>query len=194
MDYEKILSRDVNRRTLLKAGLVAGAGLLLPTRALATFASASRTPAEKVLSFYNTHTGETLNRAVFWADGTFVKETLKDINHLLRDHRNDQVHTMDPSVIDLMYAINRQISGHHPIHIISGYRSPQTNALLRAQSQGVAKHSLHLSGQAIDLRIPGVKLGRVHRIAQSLQRGGVGYYPKSDFVHVDTGKVRSWCG
>jgi len=146
---------------------------------------------EKTLSFYNTHTGETL-KTVYWYEGAYRRESLSEINFILRDFRANEVKPIAPQLLDLVYKLSRVLDSHAPIHIISGYRTPATNAILAAHSNGVAKHSLHLLGEAIDLRIPGRRLRDVRRAAVALRGGGVGYYPRSDFIHVDIGRVRYW--
>ena len=148
---------------------------------------------ERKLSFYNIHTGESLS-ATYWAEGAYVGESLAEINHVLRDFRTNQAIAMDRGLLDLLYAINLKLDGKFPIHVISGYRSPATNAFLHAHSNGVAKHSLHMKGEAADIFLPGRDLSTLHRAALSMNRGGVGYYPHSNFVHVDVGRVRSWQG
>ncbi len=152
------------------------------------------TQGERILTMQNLHTGERTS-SVYWAEGEYLQEGLADLNHLLRDHRRDESHAMDPQLLDQLYALQRQLGGGKtPFHVISGYRSPASNAQLRASSSGVAKRSLHMLGKAIDIRLPGHDLHRVHKAALQLRAGGVGYYPKSDFIHVDTGRVRSWRG
>lgn len=156
------------------------------------FSSGStRQGGEKALWLYNTHTGESLKTA-YWAAGDYIRDALAQIDFILRDHRSGENKRIAPQLLDLVYELNRVLGGSAPIHIISGYRSPATNAVLAARSGGVAKHSLHVVGQAIDLRVPGRELKDVHRAALALRGGGVGYYPRSDFVHVDIGRVRSW--
>ncbi len=140
----------------------------------------------------NTHTGEQLKKVVYWEKGIYIPDALSDINYILRDHRADEVHSIDPMTIDLMAAISRQLGASRPFEIISGYRSPKTNALLARKSSGVAKKSYHMQGKAVDLRLPGVPLKTVRKAALNLRMGGVGYYPKSNFVHIDSGRVRSW--
>ncbi|APG27876.1 hypothetical protein A7E78_08535 [Syntrophotalea acetylenivorans] len=179
-----------NRRTLLKAGLIGLAGLALPTPGLALLTGPA--DRERSLSLYNTHTGEGLKSVVYWADGDYLPEALKDINFLLRDHRTDQVKPMDPKLFDQLYTLNTKLENRKPFQIISGYRSPESNRKLRQASSGVAKKSFHLAGQAADIRLPGCNLSQVRRAALNLRAGGVGYYPKSNFIHVDTGPCRSW--
>lgn len=177
---------NLSRRQFLTRSAVLGAGLYLPGSAFASLAA----EPERSLSLYNTHTGESLKR-VFWAQGAFIPDSLTEINKLLRDHRTNDVATIDPQLLMLLGNITALV-GPGTLHVISGYRSPQTNQALAAQSGGVAKHSLHMDGKAIDIRLPGRDLADLRNSAMSLKRGGVGYYPKSQFVHVDTGRVRSW--
>lgn len=179
----------VSRRTLMKLGALAAAAAILPRSAFASNPSPS--VAEKSLAFYNTHTGENL-KTVYWAEGHYLGQSLHEINHILRDPRNDEVHDIDTGLLDLLFAIRKQIETNQPFHVISGYRSAATNEFLRAHTTGVADHSLHLVGQAIDIRSPGRDLRTLQKVAVALKGGGVGYYPKSDFVHVDIGRVRYW--
>ncbi|MFQ5643845.1 MAG: DUF882 domain-containing protein [Thiogranum sp.] len=165
-----------------------GTGALVATPLLQ--ASVQRAP-ERSLAFRNLHTGETL-RATYWAQGTYLKDELKDVNRVLRDHRSGEVYPMDPKLLDLLYVLQQSVGVSGAFHIISGYRSPQTNTKLRAKSSGVAKRSLHMQGRAVDIRLPGCELRQLREAALSLQAGGVGYYARSDFIHVDTGRVRRW--
>jgi uncharacterized protein YcbK (DUF882 family) len=143
------------------------------------------------LSFYSLHTQEALS-TVFWQDGRLVPDALAEIDWHLRDFRTGEVLAIDPGLLDLLHSLSRTMAYDGPIHVISGYRSAKTNAMLAAQSGGVAKNSYHVRGMAIDLRLPGRSLRDVQRAALELARGGVGFYPRSDFVHVDTGPVRRW--
>ena len=147
---------------------------------------------ERSLSLLNTHTGERLKEVVYWEKGDYILDALENLNHVLRDHRTNQVHPIDPMTLDLMAAISRKVGAKQPFEIISGYRSPQTNRSLRNNSNGVAKNSYHMQGKAVDLRLQGVPLKTVRKAALDLRMGGVGYYSKSGFVHIDSGKVRSW--
>jgi uncharacterized protein YcbK (DUF882 family) len=146
---------------------------------------------ERKLAFYHLHTGEKLS-TVYWADGKYLPGSLAEINHLLRDFRTGTSRPIDPKLLDLLHKVQRRIDCRKAFHIISAYRSPASNGMLRTRSSGVAKRSLHMEGKAIDIRLPGCRLGELRRAALSLQSGGVGYYPESNFVHVDTGSVRSW--
>lgn len=143
------------------------------------------------LSFYSLHTQESLS-TVFWQDGRLVPDALAEIDWHLRDFRTGEVRAIDPDLLDLLHRLGGAMQYDGPIHVISGYRSAKTNAMLAAQSGGVAKNSYHVHGMAIDLRVPGRSLRAVQRAALDLVRGGVGFYPRSDFVHVDTGPVRRW--
>ncbi|OGU43084.1 MAG: Twin-arginine translocation pathway signal, partial [Hydrogenophilales bacterium RIFOXYA1_FULL_63_33] len=121
-------------------------------------------------------------------------DALAEINHVLRDYRNDQVAAIDTRLLDLLDRVKARLGTSQPFQVISGYRSPATNHLLAERSSGVAKHSLHMEGKAIDIRIPGVALADLRKTGLALQAGGVGYYPASDFVHLDVGRVRTWGG
>jgi len=181
--------QGVDRRRFLKLGLLAAlqfmsAGFQLPK----AFAFDGR---KRILSLYNTHTGEALS-TVYWQSGDYLKPSLTKINHILRDHRTHEVISMDLGLLDLLHAIHLKVGIQEPFHIISGYRSPRTNAFLCEQNQGVVKNSLHLCGKAADIRLPGYELSHLRRVAVNLREGGVGYYPRSDFVHVDVGRVRCW--
>lgn len=147
----------------------------------------------RALSFDNLHTGEKL-KVEYWADGQYVPDALADVNHLLRDFRSGEVHPIAPQLLDLLALLRGRLETNEPITVISGYRSPRTNAMLRGEREhsGVASKSLHMQGMAIDLRIAGRSLAAVHTAALAQRGGGVGYYPQSDFVHVDVGRVRTW--
>jgi uncharacterized protein YcbK (DUF882 family) len=129
---------------------------------------------------------------VYYGQGGYDSVTLARVNHFLRDFRTGEVHAIDPGVLDILYAVRSRAGRDDPFHVISGYRSPATNAFLHSHSSGVSKHSLHMVGQAIDVRLPGFPTRKLRDIALAMGRGGVGYYSASDFVHLDTGRVRSW--
>lgn len=181
---------NLNRRQLLRTGLLVSLVCLNPLPAWASRALSGF--SERSLSLLNTHTGERLKEVVYWEQGSYIPDALNHLNHVLRDHRTNEVHSIDPMTLDLMAAISRKVDAKRPFEIISGYRSPKTNKALRGNSSGVAKSSLHMQGKAVDLRLPGVPLKAVRKAALELRMGGVGYYPKSDFVHIDSGNVRSW--
>ena len=178
--------RDRGRRQFLKLATGAAVVAISPT----AFA-APRIPPPRALSFQHLHTGEHLD-IVYWAEGRYQAGAMRHIDWLLRDFRTGQVHRIDPRLLDLLTSMRQRLRTPAPFQVISGYRSPSTNAMLFRATEGVAQHSLHLEGKAIDIRVPGTHLATVHRVAVSLREGGVGYYPESDFVHVDTGRVRYW--
>jgi uncharacterized protein YcbK (DUF882 family) len=165
----------------------AAAGLVAPPAT----AAKRRTRQERSLAFYNTHTGEQL-KTVYWANGKYLKGELAAIDRVLRDHYSDEVSPIDGGLLDLLYTLQHKLGARQAFHVVSAYRSPATNAMLRRHGSGVARFSLHTQGKAIDVRLPDRDLAALRRAALSLQRGGVGYYPQSDFVHLDTGKVRFW--
>jgi uncharacterized protein YcbK (DUF882 family) len=145
------------------------------------------------LLLYNTHTGERLS-IVFRRGDQYIPSALAKLDYFLRDHVTNDVRRFDPRLYDILSDLTTAVG--HPgaeIDIVCGYRAPSTNAALRAHTSGVAKNSLHIQAEAIDLRMPGVDTLTLRRAALSLARGGVGYYPHSDFIHVDTGRVRQWC-
>jgi uncharacterized protein YcbK (DUF882 family) len=173
------------RRRFLGFGMTAGLALVCgPARA--ALAAAPRS-----LQFESLHTGERLT-ATYWAAGGYVPEELRRINQVLRDHRTGDVKPIDPGLLDLLVTLRERLDTQAPFQIISAYRSPATNAMLAEHSSGVARQSLHTQGLAIDIRVPGRTLAAVRDAALGLRGGGVGFYPRSDFVHVDVGRVRAW--
>lgn len=151
----------------------------------------------RTLSFHNTHTRDDLTVTYRNGLGMVTESALDDVDYFLRDHRNGHVHEIDAGLLDLLHELKTVLEERHPglsveYHVISGYRSKETNDHLRAAGGGQAKRSQHIEGKAIDIRVPGVDLVELRNTAWCLQRGGVGYYKSSDFVHVDTGRVRSW--
>ena len=145
----------------------------------------------RTISLEHQWTGEKLN-VPYWERGHMLIDALAEIDHLLRDSRNNKTHPTDPAMLDILVAMRRRLGTDAPIQVVCGYRSPETNAMLVEQSSGVAKHSFHMEGMAIDIRIPGRDLSAIRAVALDLQSGGVGYYPRSDFLHIDSGPVRSW--
>ena len=179
----------IGRRVLLRCGFAAAAAatVLLPEESHALMKAPPRQ-----LSFVNLHTGEQV-RAAYWAQGRYLREGMREINRLMRDHRNGAVHPIDPRLIDVLFHLQHRVGARGPIQVVSGYRSPQTNAQLHeADPDGVATHSYHMEGKAVDIRMPGLPLRTLHKAALSLRAGGVGYYPGSNFVHVDVGPPRRW--
>lgn len=147
--------------------------------------------AERRLRFHNLHTGERLDR-VYWAAGSYLPASLAEIDGLLRDFRTGEIKRIDRRLLDQLYMVRRTLDSDEAFEVVSGYRSPATNKMLAENSKGVAKKSLHMQGMAIDVNLPGRDLNRIHRVAKALKLGGVGYYPKAGFVHLDTGAVRYW--
>ena len=184
----------LTRRQALAGIVTAGLGLTLGTRsALALAHDPGLAPASRSLTLHNTHTLETLS-IDYCARGTYVSSALESINHALRDHRTGDVHPIDPALLDLLHAVAMRADRDPEFEVISGYRSPHTNAVLHERSSGVASHSLHMEGRAIDIRLVGVDIARTRDIGLELGRGGVGYYRASSFVHLDTGRQRTWSG
>jgi len=181
---------QLSRRHLLRrsAQLVATAASL----PLAAQAAVARRPDARSLALANTHTGEQL--ALVYATGDhFLPDALDTLNHFLRDHYSGEVGVIDPQLIDLLHRVRQTLGTAQAFQVISGYRSPATNERLRTtRGGGVAKHSLHMDGNAIDIRLPGVALADLRDAALGLRAGGVGYYPREQFVHIDTGRVRTW--
>src|SRR5579872_3707635 len=178
----------IARRKLIAAGLGLVGGLAAAPAALAALTAPTRR-----LAFDNLHTGETLDVA-YYENGCYVGDALAEVNHVLRDYRTGDVHVIEPRLLDLLTVLSASLETKTAFGVISGYRSPQTNAMLHEKSGQVASGSLHMQGQAIDIRLPGVDSATVRDAALRLAIGGVGYYPTSDFVHVDVGRVRHWQG
>jgi uncharacterized protein YcbK (DUF882 family) len=148
---------------------------------------------ERAICVYNLHSKEYAD-VTYWKDGKYDKAALKELNYIFRDHYNGAVRKMDPRLFDFLYSIQQKLQCKEPFNLISGYRSPATNRKLRKQKKGVARRSLHIKGKAADIRIPGLSIKEIRKVAYELYGGGVGYYPRSNFVHVDVGRVRFWRG
>ena len=208
----------LSRRRLIGLGVASIAALLLPGAALAeewvrltpatprrsrrarrhdaVYHPPQQTPARntgygRALAVYNVHTGESID-TTYWEGGEYIPGALHEVNYLFRDFRANETRDIDPRLLDVLYDLRILADSSKPINLVSGYRSYATNAMLAAESEGVARHSMHIEGKASDIHIPGVELRDLHRAALSLGAGGVGYYPQSNFVHVDTGRVRRW--
>src|SRR5262245_42923452 len=181
----------LDRRSFLKGSLSAAiAAPILGKVALAEPSALSDLP-ERSLSFYNLHTSESL-KTVYWQAGQYVPSSLSEINRILRDYRTGEKRDINPGLLDLLCELRLKLDTTEPLHVISGYRSPATSAMLHDKSDGVATRSLHMVGMAADIRVPGRELSLLRKTALSMKAGGVGYYPESDFVHVDVGRVRTW--
>ncbi len=175
----------INRRRFLQSMACTGAGLIVSPSLLAASHQA------RELAFVHTHTGEHL-KIQYSDEYGYLPDALAEINYFLRDFRTGDVHSMDTGLLDILNDIRLGMSENGVFEIISGYRSPKTNESLRANGRGVAKHSLHMQGRAIDIRLTGVDTSQLRNYCISMKCGGVGYYQKSNFIHVDTGRVRSW--
>jgi uncharacterized protein YcbK (DUF882 family) len=175
------------RRFMGQAAALCGVGAVATVPALATAALQST----RTLRFVHTHTGETLTAAYRDSHG-YSATCLRQVDHLLRDFRTGESHRIDPALLDILYDLQTLAGREAPFEVISGYRSLTTNAMLRRSSSGVAEHSQHLLGKAIDVRLSGYSSRRLSEHARSLARGGVGFYATSDFVHIDSGRVRFW--
>lgn len=178
------------RRRFLKA--VAGVALAMPALSLPRVghANSSYRNVQRV-AFEHTHTGERVS-VVYRLEGAYVPSSLQTLNHFLRDFRTGDQHQIDPQLFDILSSLSAVTGSKVPFQVISAYRSPHTNAMLRERGRGVAKSSLHLEGRAIDIRLADVPLPDLREAALSLKAGGVGYYPGPEFVHVDTGRIRAW--
>lgn len=180
---------DPNRRRFLRAGLAAAAGMLLPS---GVFAAVDRAVSQtKTLAFHHMHTGEAIEVA-YWAEGRYLPEALAEINYILRDYRTDEIRPIEPRLLDVLHAIASKLKSKRPFHVYSGYRSETTNALLRRRGKHVARNSLHIQGMAADIRLPDRSLSSLRNTAVTLKAGGVGFYPRSRFVHLDVGPLRYW--
>ena len=183
---------NLDRRDIVKMGLgtlVASVLPLFPVRS--AFAYGDDKYKSWKISFRHAHTGESFS-GVYRVGDKYLPEAFERMNYVLRDFRTAEVFPMDPRVIDILSLLYDRVDATESYQVLSGYRSPKTNAMLRSGSSGVARNSFHMYGQAIDIRIPGQNTKTVRNTALDLRAGGVGYYPRSNFVHVDTGKVRSW--
>lgn len=172
----------LTRRSLLALALV------LPGLGAAPAAAA---PAVRELALLHRHTGESW-RAVYFADGRYRHGAVQEASRVLRDWRTGQVAPIDPHLLDILHALQQRLGMRGPLEVLCGYRSPRTNAMLRRRSRAVARNSLHMQGMAVDLHFPADRLPGAHRLACALGAGGVGYYPGSGFIHVDTGPIRHW--
>jgi uncharacterized protein YcbK (DUF882 family) len=183
-DYPTISRRGF----ILGSVSIAGIALVSPLSALA---SIEPNGESRTLAFRHTHTGER-ERLTYWRDGDYLTDGLLQLDWLLRDHRTGESMPMDRTLLDLLYRLQQVVGVCGEFEIISAYRSPKTNRMLRNKSNGVAKRSLHMQGKAIDIRLPGCNLKKLRDAALTLKDGGVGYYPKSNFIHLDTGRFRYW--
>lgn len=184
--------RPLTRRRVLK-GL---GGLVLlgcMPKSLRAGLLSDEAQGERELAFDCLHTGES-GRITYWSRGRHLPDALAEIDRLLRDHRSDEVHSIDPALLDVLHDVHARVHSQQPFQLISGYRSPATNEMLRRQGQGVARRSQHLLGKAVDVRLADRDVAQLRRAGLDLARGGVGSYAGANFVHFDTGRVRTWSG
>ena len=176
---------DRKRRKILRAALLTPVGLGLP------WLKVNASVRERNLSFYHTHTGEKLS--LVYHDGQeYLPDSLKNLNSYLQDFRTGESHIIDRDLLDQLYVLQQSVDSSGVFEVISGYRSPRTNAKLRNKSNGVARKSMHMQGRAIDVRLTDVSTGNLRKAALAMKAGGVGYYKKSNFLHLDTGRFRTW--
>ena len=181
---ESLCAVGLSRRQILRMGGVILASSIPPSLGWSHHVN-------RALTLHNALTGENL-KVEYWVNGEFVPDALKELNHFLRDPHNGKVTEIDPKLYHLIFDIASKLEAKGIINIMSGYRSPVTNDRLRRRNSAAAKGSFHVKGKAVDIRIPGYSTNSVRRVALGLKQGGVGYYPRSKYVHIDTGPVRSW--
>lgn len=180
----------LSRRSFLKGGMTLSLSAMISVSAIKPVLAMPSDGAYSV-SFKNAHTGEIFS-GVYRVGNRYLPEAFERINYVMRDFRADEVFPMDPRAIDIIAAVHRHTGTDAPYSVISGYRSPHTNAMLRSHSRGVAKKSLHMSGQAIDVRLSDIPAKHIREVAMKIRAGGVGYYPRQGFVHLDSGVFRTW--
>ena len=181
----------MNRRGFLSLMFWAGLICYSPRSSLAAIDYIA--PEEKFLSLYNPYTEENFD-GVYWHNGEYVADALKNINYLMREVRTDAIKEIDKDLLDLLFAISKKIKLQKPFHVICGYRTAKTNASLVKRNKSAAKNSYHIKGQAVDIRLPGLRTSALRKAAYELGQGGIGYYPRRRFVHIDVGPVRYWNG
>ena len=182
---------DLSRRRLMQLIFISGLSFLTPPSVSAGLQAFTLT--KRSLSLYNPHTKENFD-GMYKYNGEYVPEALVKINHLMRDTRTGEVKPINKKLLDLMSALAEKLKADKPIHVISGYRNPKSNAQLMKQGKSAVKNSFHIKGQAADIRLPGYRTSVVRKAAYQIKKGGVGYYPKMRFVHIDVGPVRFWNG
>lgn len=189
-DLMTSVETPVERRTFLKSGLTLSAAAALSIGSV-TPALALPSGGEYRISLQNAHTNETFS-GTYRVGNKYLPQAFERINYVMRDFRVNEIFPIDPRTIDIIAIVHRMTGSKAPYSVLSGYRCAKTNSMLREGSKGVAKHSLHMVGQAIDVRMSNVSITRIRDLAKKLQAGGVGYYPRSGFVHMDSGDFRTW--
>lgn len=182
--------RHTRRNFLVMAGTAAAGAIVIPSFPMPAIALPVAR-YKRSLAFHNLRTGDKLD-IVYWAEGKYLPEASREIARVMRDGRTDDVHSIDHRLVDLMARLRGTLRSSQPLQVVCGYRSPETNEMLHETTEGVAANSLHMYGEAVDLRVADRPLGYVRRVAVSLKAGGVGYYPHSNFVHVDVGPICHW--
>ncbi|MDG4648884.1 DUF882 domain-containing protein [Roseibacterium sp. SDUM158017] len=183
--------RTISRRALLRA-FAATTVAAAPVMANATGFLRGAGDIRRI-QMYNGRAGESLDM-IYWIEGDYIAPALEEINYFFRDWRDNTVHSIDARTVDILTAAHRLMETDEPYTLLSGYRSPSTNALLRRRSSGVARNSLHLQGQAADVQMQSRSVGQMYSAARACNAGGVGRYSRSNFVHMDCGPVRTWGG
>lgn len=185
----RLTEKVITRRNFLRLGVLTTLGSISPGFSLASIPDPP--PAEKALSLYNIHTDEHI-RVVYWIKGRYLPNALREIDHIMRDYRTNEVREINRNLIELLYDINQNLDTRQSFNIVSGYRSRKTNLYLYRHTPGVNKNSLHMYGMAVDVNVPHCDLSKLGKIARSMRAGGVGMYRDSNFVHIDVGQVRYW--
>ena len=180
----------ITRRKLLAFG-VTGVSMAIATTSFAAALPKKRDLQKRDLHLHNIHTGESFSET-YWANGNYIPDAMVEIRRVLRDYRTNTQHEIDPALLDLLVSLRSRMGSNERFEVISGYRTWATNDMLCETTSGVARHSMHPQGRAIDIRLPGRDLRKLRDAAMKMKRGGVGYYHDSDFIHVDTGPVRHW--
>lgn len=186
---KKIKEFDPVRRRFIKMTIFSGLAAFVPFRAWA--AKPDISPQDRSLRLYNPVTNETLS-TTYWFNGQYIPKALDEIDFIMRDHRTGEVKSIDLGLVNLLHTIKVQLALDEPFHVVSGYRCQKSNDLLRRSGRKAARNSYHLKGQAADIRLPDGHLKTLLKVATVIKGGGVGYYPRDNFVHVDVGPVRYW--
>lgn len=198
MDISKVLKDNLKSDNTKKVDttrrvftVAAAASALLPWQLVRAGVSQKIVYPDRSLSLYNVHTAEK-EHIVYWSDGKYIQSGLDKINWIMRDFRTSDIKSIDPRLLNIVYLLTRKLESEKPIQLLSGFRSKKTNDMLRKTTEGVARRSFHMTGRAMDIRIPGIQTRNIQKAALRLGGGGVGFYPSSNFVHLDSGPVRTW--
>ncbi|MFZ1202384.1 MAG: DUF882 domain-containing protein [Desulfobacterales bacterium] len=186
---KKIKEFDPVRRRFIKMTLFSGLAVFVPFPAVAAIPAIA--PQDRSLALFNPVTNETVS-TTYWYNGQYIPKALEKIDFIMRDHRTGEVKSIDLGLVNLLHTIKTHLNLDEPFHVVSGYRCRKSNDLLRQSGRKAARNSYHLKGQAADIRLPDVHLASLLKVAKVIKGGGVGYYPRDNFVHVDVGPVRYW--